>query len=808
MGGQMKVSAINGVNYSVNNYSANVKSKNNANSYKGGINELSNHYYSPINFQRRYKDHFSRGAQIDPITKNVTFELASWKDNKSVEVEIIKKDNPDETYKFPMEHIGDGIYRSDIISKKIAKAGDSYRYIITKNDGTIETVKDPYSYCQDKLMGESVLYDHNSYKWNDKKWYHPNNKQRISRIANAENGLTPTSDLRIYEMHIGTLTKKGDFEAAKETLQKIKDLGFNAIEVMPVEGTYSFNWGYDGVDKFAVSKYLAGDASKCAPDEFKSFVDYAHNVGLNVIMDMVPNHLGPDGSQLGKTGPYLKGPNDFGDAFNFEGEDSKHTREFIVDAALYWPEKFHVDGIRFDMTKYMKSDYTMKEIAAESTYHNPHIFLIAEDARNNISVDNKTGEFHENKRVIHDKRVVNPLLTFETGEGLEEDYHVFAIEQLDKLDGDLSRLGYDSEWDFDLNKQIRETLYGNMDMKALIRAYYESENRVSCPETHDDIGNEGATRMISRLMVPILHMPQKVVLDDKDYDRMSKLDPNRYGDLEVMLKAQKAQESTQKLVELLCKGKFQKYLDAIGNGDDMDEVQAVFGKEILKPLGINPDCGLTPQKIINVFMACYNTSKMNMGMHYGKIGPVMVFQGDEHLDITPFRFAREFESIPVENYIYNEKGYYPDEEAYNDSKLGKNYPRYSKKMAQAELLTSDLNGIKATNPALTRGKYKKASTIEHNDSRVFALHAKDDESQNEIFKIVNTQNLCYPREDVDFYYIKFPEGEWEEILNTDDKKYGGFGDTNKNIVKADGQNDVPIKLGRKAVVFFRKIPQE
>ena len=211
MGGQMKVSAINGVNYSVNNYSANVKSKNNANSYRGGINELSNHYYSPINFQRRYKDHFSRGAQIDPITKNVTFELASWKDNKSVEVEIIKKDNPDETYKFPMEHIGDGIYRSDIISKKIAKAGDSYRYIITKNDGTTETVKDPYSYCQDKLMGESVLYDHNSYKWNDKKWYHPNNKQRISRIANAENGLTPTSDLRIYEMHIGTLTKKGDF---------------------------------------------------------------------------------------------------------------------------------------------------------------------------------------------------------------------------------------------------------------------------------------------------------------------------------------------------------------------------------------------------------------------------------------------------------------------------------------------------------------------------------------------------------------------------------------------------------------------
>ena len=126
-------------------------------------------------------------------------------------------------------------------------------------------------------------------------------------------------------------------------------------------------------------------------------------------------------------------------------------------------------------------------------------------------------------------------------------------------------------------------------------------------------------------------------------------------------------------------------------------------------------------------------------------------------------------------------------------------------MAQGENLTADLNIMKATNPALTRGKYRKTSTVEHNDSRVFALHAKDDESGNEIFKVVNTQNLCYPRDEVDYYYIKFPKGEWQEILNTDDKKYGGFGDINTKPILSNGQDDTPIKLGRKAVVFFKKV---
>ncbi|MBQ7287217.1 MAG: hypothetical protein IJW73_05590, partial [Candidatus Gastranaerophilales bacterium] len=89
---------------------------------------------------------------------------------------------------------------------------------------------------------------------------------------------------------------------------------------MPVENTYSYNWGYDGVDKFAVSNFLGG------PDRLKEFIDEAHNVGLNVIMDMVPNHIGPDGAQLAKTGPYTNGSTPWGDAFNYEGQNSRYVR--------------------------------------------------------------------------------------------------------------------------------------------------------------------------------------------------------------------------------------------------------------------------------------------------------------------------------------------------------------------------------------------------------------------------------------------------------------------------------------------------
>ena len=103
------------------------------------------------------------------------------------------------------------------------------------------------------------------------------NHKRISRLSNQTNKLSPVESLRIYELHIGTFTEEGTYLSALQELERIsKELHFNAIEIMPVENTYSFNWGYDGVDKYAPNHTYG------TPDDLKALIDYAHSLNLNV----------------------------------------------------------------------------------------------------------------------------------------------------------------------------------------------------------------------------------------------------------------------------------------------------------------------------------------------------------------------------------------------------------------------------------------------------------------------------------------------------------------------------------------------
>ena len=349
---------------------------------KPQINDISNVYYKP-SFGRSWSEHKSWGAVIDPKTKEVSFKLFTFPDAKKVEVVVTKKDDKNSKKTYELKNKGNGIFETEkkIPSGEVAH-GDKYSYVIYKANGEKEVVKDPYSFRQEKLLGESVIYDHSLYNWNDDEWF-KSNPNRISRLASKENGLSSVKSARIYEFNTATLTKKGTFDAAKSKMRDVAKMGFNAIELMPVENTYSFNWGYDGVDKMAPAEHLGG------PDQLKELIDYAHGLGLNVIMDMVPNHVGPDGSSLAKTGPYLGSPNNFGDSFNYEGKNSRYVRDFIVNAAMNWLDNYHCDGLRLDMTKFMGSDYTMKQIAAEINYHKPDAFLIAEDARSSVIMMNR-----------------------------------------------------------------------------------------------------------------------------------------------------------------------------------------------------------------------------------------------------------------------------------------------------------------------------------------------------------------------------------------------------------------------------------
>jgi maltooligosyltrehalose trehalohydrolase len=205
-----------------------------------------------------------------------------------------------------------------------AGAGGSYRYVV---DG--DPLPDPRSASQPQgVHGPSQLVDHSSFAWGDQDW----------------RGI----DLRaaiIYELHVGTFTREGTFDAVVAKLDHFLELGVNAIELMPVaEFSGDRGWGYDGVDLFAPHHAYGG------PEGLKRLVDACHQRGLAVIMDVVYNHLGPTGNYLGRYGPYFtdRYATPWGQAVNYDGADSKPVRDFVCDNALMWLRDYHCDGLRLD----------------------------------------------------------------------------------------------------------------------------------------------------------------------------------------------------------------------------------------------------------------------------------------------------------------------------------------------------------------------------------------------------------------------------------------------------------------------------
>ena len=152
-------------------------------------------------------------------------------------------------------------------------------------------------------------------------------------------------DYIIYELHVGTFTSEGTFAAVIPHLQNLKNLGITAIELMPVaQFPGSRNWGYDGTYPFAVQNSYGG------PDGLKHLINGCHQVGLAVVLDVVYNHLGPEGNYLADFGPYFtdryRGP--WGHPINFDGPYSDEVRRYFIENALHWLEEFHFDGLRLD----------------------------------------------------------------------------------------------------------------------------------------------------------------------------------------------------------------------------------------------------------------------------------------------------------------------------------------------------------------------------------------------------------------------------------------------------------------------------
>ncbi|HXG51965.1 MAG TPA: malto-oligosyltrehalose trehalohydrolase [candidate division Zixibacteria bacterium] len=155
----------------------------------------------------------------------------------------------------------------------------------------------------------------------------------------------PLERYLIYELHVGTFTPEGTFDAIIPVLAELRDLGITAVELMPVaQFPGDRNWGYDGVQPFAVQNSYGG------PQALKRLVDACHNLGLAAVLDVVYNHLGPEGNYLADFGPYFtdRYRTPWGPALNFDGPDSDPVRWFFIENALYWITEFHFDALRLD----------------------------------------------------------------------------------------------------------------------------------------------------------------------------------------------------------------------------------------------------------------------------------------------------------------------------------------------------------------------------------------------------------------------------------------------------------------------------
>ncbi len=214
----------------------------------------------------------------------------------------------------------------------------------------------------------SRTYDPTRFRWTDESW-------AGRQLAGAV----------IYELHVGTFTPEGTFDAALTRLGHLRGLGVDFVELMPVNavnGTH--NWGYDGVLWYAVHEPYGG------PEGYQRFVDGCHAAGLGVIQDVVHNHLGPSGNYLPEFGPYLKdGANTWGDLVNLDGQGSAEVRRYVLDNALMWLDDYHVDGLRLDAVHALDDSsepHLLEELATEVAELSAHLgrplTLIAESDLN------------------------------------------------------------------------------------------------------------------------------------------------------------------------------------------------------------------------------------------------------------------------------------------------------------------------------------------------------------------------------------------------------------------------------------------
>jgi len=351
------------------------------------------------------------------------------------------------------------------------KPGSDYLYRLDNS----RELPDPASRFQPQgVHGPSQLIDVNAFQWTDRQW----------------KGISPESSV-FYELHVGTYTPQGSFDAVMSHLGDLAKLGITTIELMPIaQFPGSRNWGYDGVFPFAPQNSYGG------PTGLRNLVNAAHEHGLAVALDVVYNHLGPEGNYLSAFGPYFtdRYRTPWGQAINFDGAGSDEVRRFFIENALYWLESFHIDVLRLDAIHGIFDFSALHFLAA----------LKASVAQLSQRLGRRVHLIAESD--LNDSRVVQP--PERGGYGLDaqwsDDFH-HSVHTL--LTGE--NRGYYS--DFGRVTHLASTLKDNWCYSGQYSEYRQrrhgnsargisASHFVVCNQNHDQVGNRAAGERLTALV--------------------------------------------------------------------------------------------------------------------------------------------------------------------------------------------------------------------------------------------------------------------------------------------------------------------
>jgi maltooligosyltrehalose trehalohydrolase len=413
---------------------------------------------------------YSQGAEI--MAGGVSFR--TWADKKKEVSLAILADDGSILRELPLYEESDG-YRSVLDSA--SGAGTLYKYRL---DGDL--FPDLASRFQPKgVHGPSQVVDGRSFAWTDSDW----TPQKLEEFV-------------IYELHVGTFTFDGKYASIIERFDHLKKTGINAIELMPIaDFAGDRNWGYDCVSIYAPSRVYG------TPDELRILVDAAHQAGLAILLDVVYNHLGPDGNYMGVYSDQYFNPahhTPWGAAFNLDGPESRPVRSFFAENPIYWVKEFHVDGFRLDATHAIPDEspkHLIQEIA--ETVQALGAFVICEDPRN------------ERKLVLSREQ---------GGYGCDavwaDDFHHVVRVQLTKENE--GYMGYFKGTMKELVKTLRKgwLFTGELQKDGIRRGTkpsdIEPEHFVHCISNHDQVGNRAFGDRLNQLVSPASYRAASALL--------------------------------------------------------------------------------------------------------------------------------------------------------------------------------------------------------------------------------------------------------------------------------------------------------